>query len=1151
MGSARLSTPIADIRDHYTVVVVGSGYGGAISASRLARAGQNVCLLERGREIQPGEYPDALLETAAEMQVDSPGGHVGSRTGLFDFHFNDDLNVLVGCGLGGTSLINANVALEAEPRVFEDPRWPQELRDDLPTLIEEGYRRAREMLGSTPYPEHYPPLRKLAALEQSALRVGARFYRPPLNVTFEDGPNHAGVEQQACTLCGDCVTGCNYRAKNTTLMNYLPDARAHGAEIFTQTSVRSLERKGDRWVVHFQLLESGRERFDAPTLFVTADVVVLGAGTLGSTEILLRSKDAGLALSDRLGERFTGNGDVLGFGYNGDVPIDGVGFGSMPADEREPVGPTITGIGDLRGQPVLEDGMVIEDGAVPSALGFSMPAFYAAAAKLLGRDTDAGAADAVEEASREVESLLRGPYHGASRNTQTYLVMSHDDGGGRLHLDEDRLRVAWPGVGRQANFRSVDATLDRATATQGGTYLKNPMWSKLTNQDLISVHPLGGCSIGSSASEGVVNHRGQVFSGETGTAVHDGLFVADGSVVPRPLGVNPLLTISALAERTCALLAKERGWTIDYAPATAPLPPAEPRRTGIRFTEQMQGFFSTAVTDDYERAARRGRDDDSRLKFTVSIISDDLEAMLGEESHGAKLIGTVEAAALSPEPLSVSEGVFNLFVEDPDHVGTRLMRYRMRLSSEEGRHFLLDGFKAVRDDPGLADPWTDTTTLFTTVYEGEGPEAPIVGRGILRIAVRDLIRQLRTIEVTNAPSRRERLAAVARFGLAFAGTVYDVYGGIFARSSPFEPEAPPRKRRPLRTDEPVEVEEVETGDGARIRLTRYRGGEKGPVIAAHGLGTSSSVFEVDTIDTNLLEYLYLHGYDVWLLDWRASPELPGSQGEFTLDDVARYDWPAAVAHVLAATGSPSVQIVADGVGSMAFFAAVLSGLDRVGSAVSLQLATDMAVPRLGRVTRGFAARARRAGRGTSIEASLERADRIGDRLADSLLRLQPLQKEERCTSRACRRATFVYGLLYEHEQLNRATHDAVHELVGLPSPSLMRHLLRIARTGSLVSADGEDVYLPNLDRLAFPIAFLHGAENEVFLPRGTETTYDRLRARFGKELYSYHPIPGYGHVDCLIGRNAVLDVYPLVLAQLERTLPEPAGAALEAAPTRN
>ena len=269
------------------------------------------------------------------------------RTGLFDFHINPDINVFVGCGLGGTSLVNANVALRAEPRVFDDPLWPVELRNPKPvdqnleidhaTPLEDSYSRAEEMLKPNPYPQSEPTLPKLTALEKSAKQMGRKFYRPPINVNFTvEGPNHVGVEQHKCTECGDCVTGCNYAAKNTLIMNYLPDAVNHGAEIFTEVSVRWIERKNNQWVIQCEVLGVGREKFKAPMIAVSADVVVVGAGTLGSTEILLRSAQHGLALSNQLGERFTGNGDVLAFGYNTGRRHQRNWLGASPTRERFP-----------------------------------------------------------------------------------------------------------------------------------------------------------------------------------------------------------------------------------------------------------------------------------------------------------------------------------------------------------------------------------------------------------------------------------------------------------------------------------------------------------------------------------------------------------------------------------------------------------------------------------------------------------------------------------------------------------------------------------------------------------------------------------------------------------------------------------------------
>ena len=148
-----IATPIDRMSQEYDVVVVGSGYGGAISASRLARAGLKVCLLERGDEKQPGDFPESSLEGMREVQMDMANRRVGSPNALFDFRVNPDISVLVGCGLGGTSLINANVAILPDERVWLDPVWPKAIRADVERGIADGVNRAREMLRVAPMPD--------------------------------------------------------------------------------------------------------------------------------------------------------------------------------------------------------------------------------------------------------------------------------------------------------------------------------------------------------------------------------------------------------------------------------------------------------------------------------------------------------------------------------------------------------------------------------------------------------------------------------------------------------------------------------------------------------------------------------------------------------------------------------------------------------------------------------------------------------------------------------------------------------------------------------------------------------------------------------------------------------------------------------------
>ena len=227
----RLAGPLNELAEHYDVIVVGSGYGGSIAACRLSRAGRSVALFERGREMLPGEYPSTMAEALCHLQTSGPGlgpvRQMGDKRNLYWFHTGGAMNVFSGCGLGGTSLVNANVSLRPDVQVFADVRWPAPLRDDVDGALADGYAAAISMLEPTTYPENLPRLPKIDALRVAA--GGKPVNLTPVNVTFCAGNNRSGVYRQACVGCGGCVTGCNFAAKNTVLMNYLPDAHAHGA----------------------------------------------------------------------------------------------------------------------------------------------------------------------------------------------------------------------------------------------------------------------------------------------------------------------------------------------------------------------------------------------------------------------------------------------------------------------------------------------------------------------------------------------------------------------------------------------------------------------------------------------------------------------------------------------------------------------------------------------------------------------------------------------------------------------------------------------------------------------------------------------------------------------------------------------------------
>ena len=554
--SIRLASPTTELQSRYDVVVVGSGYGGGVAACRLARAGKSVCLLERGAERMPGEYPDDAAALLKEIQLDTPAFHAGSRTALFDIRYNKDINVVVGCGLGGTSQINAGICLRPEAAVFASESWPVELRDGLSTLG--PYLDAAEaMLKPAIAPAQYLQSAKTLALQGAAGALDKPIRPVPVLVNFEplpNGTNHAGVGQTPCVGCGDCVSGCNHSAKNTLIMNYLPDAKAHSAKIFTHTVVRSVKPVGEGWRVTGKVIDDGGDDADFE---IEASLVVLAAGTLGSTEILLRSAEAGLSLSKRLGHGFSGNGDTVGFAYDTDRVVNGMGLGDRDAKTGAVPGPCSTAMIDLRVPGDPAGGMVMEDGAIPGALAVLAAPLLAIDAKLFGKYVDERFGHFIKRKFGEALGAFRGPYSGPARNTLFFLLMAHDDSQGQMRLEEDRLRISWPGLGLQPQFEKASRMLARASAGLRGAYLANPIWNRFTDHNMISGHPLGGCLMADAAERGVVNHKGQVFSSETGAMVHPGLYVMDGSIVPAALGVNPLLTITALAERSCQELLRD------------------------------------------------------------------------------------------------------------------------------------------------------------------------------------------------------------------------------------------------------------------------------------------------------------------------------------------------------------------------------------------------------------------------------------------------------------------------------------------------------------------------------------------------------------------------------------------------------------------
>jgi len=525
----------------FDVLIVGSGYGASITAARLSekmQPGSRIALLERGREWVPGTFPDVLKGVTDNSRLKLFGRHkrdLSNPTGLFNVVQCNELTVLSGSGLGGSSLINANVALRADPEVFLQTQWPHALRDS--DYFSPYYEQAEYELGVSREPIDWTCKMKAQRLAAEKLRdYGCHFEAAALTITrsFRGHAlpvlNRQGLIQRDCIDCGDCLTGCNVGAKNTLAMNYLPMARRNGTMMFTQTEVRDIERCGDFWKVNFIYFhrdEKGRHKEEEGC--TTARVVVLGAGSIGSSEILMRSQSEELDFSRQLGCNWTGNGDALGFVRKTDLTTNIAGFSAQDPQGRR-IGPTIQTNVTYPDRPNLYDRVLIQEGVAARS--------YANALSFLMQDLDLD-------------------------QTQVMLGMGHDRQEGKLFLEDNgNAFVSWPGLLDSEYRRQIREEFSRLAHGHGGKY----KYLKVFGGKMISVHPLGGCGMSDDPRSGVINHKGQVYDtvcgGDLdattgGFRVHEGLYVCDGAVFPTAIACNPFLTISAMAERSAQMISLE------------------------------------------------------------------------------------------------------------------------------------------------------------------------------------------------------------------------------------------------------------------------------------------------------------------------------------------------------------------------------------------------------------------------------------------------------------------------------------------------------------------------------------------------------------------------------------------------------------------
>ncbi len=529
----------------FDAIVVGSGFGGAVTAARLAEGGWKVLVLERGRRWLPDMMPRGPGD---DWIFDADEPH--KQNGWLDLRWFGDMSVAMGAGVGGGSLIYGNVSI-IPPRATFDQHWPQAITYDelLPHYETVGKILNVQEMPLDQVPKRFEAMKKGAA----AIGVAEKFRRVPLAVAFDphwsrndpepyaDDKSHTfinaqGREQGTCNHCGFCCSGCHLKAKNTLDFNYLAIAENHRAEIRPLHVIKSVEPVAGGFYVHADNISQGRPE----AVSFSARKVILSAGSLGSTEILLRSRDEKKTLPDispALGKGWSSNGDFLTF--------------STHKEEMLPTrSPTIScAIDFLEGEGYEGAKIFVEDGALGD-----VPAAYFTQALMSARKwTDAGWYKKLLNKLIAKVSRLN-----TARHTIAWFAQSVDASDGQLRLKKSwlhfgrlRLHLDWDIKKSEASFKKVNE-LHKKLAQANNPRRITTLASWTLFRDLTTPHPLGGCRMADSKEEGVVDHRGEVYG-------YPGLYVADGAIIPFALGINPSRTIAALAERNVAIMLAEAG----------------------------------------------------------------------------------------------------------------------------------------------------------------------------------------------------------------------------------------------------------------------------------------------------------------------------------------------------------------------------------------------------------------------------------------------------------------------------------------------------------------------------------------------------------------------------------------------------------------
>lgn len=571
-------------------------------------------------------------------------------------------------------------------------------------------------------------------------------------------------------------------------------------------------------------------------------------------------------------------------------------------------------------------------------------------------------------------------------------------------------------------------------------------------------------------------------------------------------------------------------------------------KISFQFTEEMKGFVSFAELS-YEDGFEQGKADGNACMFHLTIKTDDIDAFVGSPEHEAEADGYIDCAQLGGKR-PVEKGVFNLFTKTDD-LNSRKMKYRLFFSDDNGRALTLSGFKDVQDNVG-PDIWSDTSTLYTNIFEGhieaeQEAGANIVATGILHILIADFAKQLTTFR-SNGATFADRLKASMRFGKLFAGSLWDVYGpSLIPEMDKYVREIPLYTTEGV-TNASISVHEFETADKLGLSALRFKRAESDDVvIILHGLTTSSDMFIMPE-HYNLVQFLLNNRYtDVWTLDYRMSNRHSYnlSRNRFNMDDIALYDYPAALHTIRQAIGSEKrIHVICHCLGSVSFMMSLFGkAVDGITSVIANSVALTPYIPKWSRIKLSMGPFF------CDYIAGIEYINPYWRRQpgfsVGKLMSYGISMFHRECNVPECHMLSFMWGsgfpALYNHENLHDVTHRRGGDLYGGVSVNYYRHVNKMVKTdntavkyepGNPKYQSLPDNYFEYAKGIETPVLFMTGQENHVFTDSNIEC-HQRLEG-ICPGRHELHVFPRYGHQDVFMGKDCDKDIFPRLLQFLQQ-----------------